>query len=127
MRVIFFHTFCMEIDPKTLFGRKFRYLPAFLMIFYVIFALRLIDYNKKCTTVQRNLGFWVKFDKIFTELTTASASFPTGWANQKVFEILQKHRLCSALVQNTKKNSLQISQKFGNLPQIHQPHPSPAV
>jgi hypothetical protein len=64
----------MEIDQKTGFCRQFLRLPASLLIVFVIFVLRLIDSNKKCPKVQRNLGERVKLDEIITELTLQANS-----------------------------------------------------
>jgi hypothetical protein len=64
----------MEIDQKTGFCRQFRYLPASLLIVFVIFVLSLMDYNKICPKAQRNLGERVQFDEIITELTLQANS-----------------------------------------------------
>ena len=49
-------TFCMEIDPKTWFCFQFGYLPAFVLIVFVIFVLSLMEYNKKWPRLSKELG-----------------------------------------------------------------------
>ena len=94
-------TFCMEIEPKTLFCFEFRYLPAFVLIVFVIFVLSLIGYNKKWARVSKELGqrvqirgIWPKFGRFVWKLTQKRC-FVANFGTCRCFCWLSLSFLCS--------------------------------
>ena len=109
-------TFCMEIEPKTLFCFEFRYLPAFVLIVFVIFVLSLIEYNKKWARVSKELGQRVQIRGIIRRIWTLWPSSFETLAHFLLYSISLSTKMTKTINRNTGKyRNLRQNNVFGSI------------